>query len=602
MEELTRAKSINALAQAVAVDLAAAPPAAPRPALPVEAAEAGPREQEAPRPLSPAVEARPRPPAEDEACPRHLMTARLEPFPRLPLSRPEGLFIITADALLNLAAMVADALQRKGAKTAVIEAETLLRPGEMERIVAARRRDHGPVRGVIHLAPLTVKTMPDSLTQWRAATHLEVKSFFDLLKLCAEDLQRPDELRLGRVLAATMLGGLFGRDGRLGPGLPSGGGCLGLLKTLDLEWPRVLAKALDFDGHLSPQAMAEIIIDELLLPGGELEVGYAQGRRHVFTVTPFDLAAEGEEVLRPDHDWVILVTGGARGVTAEAARALVRPGARLILVGRSPEPGPEPAQLAGLLEAASLRRHFIDQARLKKKKTTPAAVEARVGEILNARAIRANVEALRRAGGLVEYQSADVRDEILFGGLIDDIYARYGRLDAVVHGAGVIADKLIVDKDRRDFDRVFDTKVDGAFVLAHHLRPDSLKLMVFFSSTAGRFGNRGQSDYGAANETLNRFAWWINQRWAGTRVASINWGPWRAGMASPEVNRRFLDQGIMPIEPEDGRRFFETEVLFGGPDQVEVIAGRGPWERRRQGAADPYFDLSMLFFSARTGG
>lgn len=42
------------------------------------------------------------------------------------------------------------------------------------------------------------------------------------------------------------------------------------------------------------------------------------------------------------------------------------------------------------------------------------------------------------------------------------------------------------------FDRVFDTKVDSAYILGEHLRPDGLKWIVFFSSVAGRFGNQGQ--------------------------------------------------------------------------------------------------------------
>ncbi len=613
MEVLTRAKSLNALAEAIAPELAAEPEPDRVPPPPAKEAVAPAREEAAPaeRPATePAIEPPPEPPAEfrpalgeeeeGEVCPRYVMRTRPQPFPRIELTRPRGLFIITEDAWLKASDLAADSLAKLGARTAVLKAETLTQPAELERAVAELRQAHGPVRGVVHLAPLAVKPMPDSLVQWKETTRLEIRSFYHLLKLCADDLQRPDEPCLGRVLAATMLGGCFGRDGHLGPGLPSGGGCLGLLKTLDLEWPRVLAKAVDFDSECSPQAAAAIVVDELLLPGGELEVGYPGGKRKVFTATPSPLSAEAEAGLEPEGDWVVLVTGGARGITAQAAQALVRPGMRFILVGRTPEPGPEPAETAALTEAAQLRSHFIDRARRKKEKATPAAIEARIREVLNARAIRANLEALRRAGGLVEYRAVDVRDEAGFGGLIDEIYARYGRLDAVVHGAGIIADKLIVDKDLRDFDRVFDTKVDAAFILSRHIRPESLKLMVFFSSTAGRFGNRGQSDYGAANEILNRFAWWMAQRWPRSRVVSINWGPWRAGMASPEVNRRFVSRGIIPIEPEAGRRFLAAEVRYGPLGQAEVIAGQGPWDKGLGVEFDS--DPSLIFFGAQAGG
>jgi NAD(P)-dependent dehydrogenase (short-subunit alcohol dehydrogenase family) len=81
--------------------------------------------------------------------------------------------------------------------------------------------------------------------------------------------------------------------------------------------------------------------------------------------------------------------------------------------------------------------------------------------------------------------SVDVRNEEEFGSLIEGIYARYGRLDAVIHGAGIIEDKLIADKTQASLDRVFDTKVDSTFILSRYLRPDSLKAIILFSSVAG---------------------------------------------------------------------------------------------------------------------
>ena len=62
-------------------------------------------------------------------------------------------------------------------------------------------------------------------------------------------------------------------------------------------------------------------------------------------------------------------------------------------------------------------------------------------------------------------------------------------------------------------------------LLAAKLRSESLKFMFFFSSVAARYGNRGQCDYAAANEVLNKLSVWLTARWPG-RVASLNWGPW----------------------------------------------------------------------------
>ena len=125
------------------------------------------------------------------------------------------------------------------------------------------------------------------------------------------------------------------------------------------------------------------------------------------------------------------------------------------------------------------------------------------------------------------------------------------------------------------FDRVFDTKADSAFVLSRKLRPESLKFLVFFSSVAGRFGNRGQADYAAANEVLNKLAIYLDRAWPG-RVVSMNWGPWATtGMVSPEVRRQFAERGVDLIPPSVGRRRLEEELHYGRQGEVEVIIGGG---------------------------
>lgn len=95
---------------------------------------------------------------------------------------------------------------------------------------------------------------------------------------------------------------------------------------------------------------------------------------------------------------------------------------------------------------------------------------------------------------------------------------------------------------------------------------------------SGRFGNAGQADYAAANEVLNRLAWTLHGQWAATRVVSINWGPWgRVGMASAATIELLKSRGIQPIDQADGRRFVVDELVAGGPDDCEVVAGAGPW-------------------------
>ena len=156
----------------------------------------------------------------------------------------------------------------------------------------------------------------------------------------------------------------------------------------------------------------------------------------------------------------------------------------------------------------------------------------------------------------------------------------------MIHGAGVIKDKLIRDKTPESFDHVLGTKLDGALNLARLLKPEAIKFAAFFSSIAGRFGNLGQSDYAAANEVLNKLAIWLDRRWSG-RVVSMIWGPWSGvGMVS-DLEGHLGGRGLGMIAPELGRALLHDELRFGLKGEVEVIAAGdlgtldGPIDRPR---------------------
>ena len=83
------------------------------------------------------------------------------------------------------------------------------------------------------------------------------------------------------------------------------------------------------------------------------------------------------------------------------------------------------------------------------------------------------------------------------------------------------------DKEADSLERVVATKAGSARTLVRRLRPEGLRFLVLFSSVSGRFGNRGQADYAAASEVLNKLAQELDRRWA-SRVVAINWGPWAA--------------------------------------------------------------------------
>jgi NAD(P)-dependent dehydrogenase (short-subunit alcohol dehydrogenase family) len=387
---------------------------------------------------------------------------------------------------------------------------------------------------------------------------------FNLVKEFADDLRAAG----GWFVNVTALGGQFGLGSDNSVSLAAAG-TLGITKTLKREYPQLFVKNIDVDPAMPSDLLSARLLQELEADDNLVEVGLTRDGRWRPALKQAPLPRNLPPLpLEPGS--VILVTGGAYGVTADVARGLaglVKP--RLILAGRSPEPGPESPETRGL-DRAALRKHLIEEARRRGERVLPAEIERTVGRILKDRQIRDNLEACRAAGAIVEYHAVDVRDPKRFGGLLDDLYKRFGRIDGVVHGAGVIEDKRIADKAPASFANVFGTKVDSALTLARKLRPEGLKFLVFFGSVSGRFGNVGQVDYSAANEVLNKLADHLACRWP-ARVACVNWGPWDGGMVSPELRQMYAARGIGLIPVEEGVRAFLSEVRLAERSSAEVV-------------------------------
>ncbi|NTV12241.1 MAG: SDR family NAD(P)-dependent oxidoreductase, partial [Zoogloea sp.] len=313
--------------------------------------------------------------------------------------------------------------------------------------------------------------------------------------------------------------------------------------------------------------------DEWRRQDATLEVGYTRDGRWRLDLQPQPAKVAGPDKPLLDAESVVLLTGGAYGITADIARALAeryRP--RLVLVGRSPLPADEAADTRDISDPAKLKQILI--ARLKAAgtaKVKPAEVDRVLRRLLKDREIRANLAALRAAGSEIDYHSLDVRDAAAFGDLIDGIYRRWGRLDGVLHGAGIIEDKLIRDKSLESFAAVYDTKVAPALEMSRRLRPEGLKFMLFFSSIAGRFGNAGQCDYSSANEVLNKLADSLSHAWPGVHVVSANWGPWQSGMVNEQILQFFAERDIHPIPLATGTQRCLEQLQRGSTGEPEVV-------------------------------
>lgn len=413
----------------------------------------------------------------------------------------------------------------------------------------------------------------DEADDWRRADH--ARTLFQLIKSFESDLEESVRRGGGWLVNVTALDGQFGLRQRRAFAA-STAGSLGVAKCAAFERPTLRVRCLDIDPAIAPAVAAQDIMIEAGLRGSPIEIGLTpDGRWALDLAEKSGGAAVDLGALALDAGSVVLVTGGASGITADVAKAVAaahRP--RLILIGRSAEPAPE-AEATRDLAPAELKDHLVRQMRRDNPKTKPVEIERAFRRMLKNREIAANIAAMKEAGAQVEYHSLDICNGEAFGRLIDDVFSRFGGIHGVIHGAGVLDDRLIRDKTLESFDRVFQTKVTPALVLAEKLRQESLRFLFFFSSIAGRFGNAGQSDYSAANEVLNKLAARLNMQWPGVHVVSINWGPWNGGMVTEELRRLYASRGIETLDVAEGRQYCLEELARGGTGNAEIVVAAG---------------------------
>lgn len=447
-----------------------------------------------------------------------------------------------------------------------------------ESLAACHRRLGGPngrrVGAVVNLMGLSP---PDAGAD--AAPLPAALGWLHAIQEFADDLKASAREGGGWIVNVTAL------DGRLGAAGPEDLGqaaTLGITKVAAREIPGARVRCVDVAPDITGHRRAALVAAELTAADELTEVGHDRAGRWTLETVPTDAPADSGP-LPIDNDSVVLVTGGATGVTAAAALELARQARpRLVIVGRSPLPGPEP-ESTRRLDRAGLRAHVLEAAQREGRTMKPAEVEARVKRILKDREMVEMIAALRATGAAVEYHAVDARDGDAFAAVVRRVYADHGRIDGVIHGAGVVEDKLLRDKTDDSFARVFATKVEPALTLVRELRLESLRFLVFFSSVSARLGARGQVDYAAANEALNKLAAHLAAR-TPARVVAVNWGPWRGGMVSDELLRQYAARRIEAIDVAVGARRLVDELRIPPPAAAEVVIVAGSFADLTRGA------------------
>jgi malonyl CoA-acyl carrier protein transacylase len=239
-------------------------------------------------------------------------------------------------------------------------------------------------------------------------------------------------------------------------------GVAGMLLDVALEYDSVLCRSLtlaqetDLTGALARALDQGNSLMHLIFHGQE---AFGIEARPGFVVSnggPDVSLASGE---------VILISGGAQGISPHLAFALAPFNPRLVLLGRSK------------LDESLVDREFqktgpVSADRLRDWITTQYPDlpedqrEARFHQLLPSLHIRETLEQFSRLGLTATYHSCDVADRESVEKLVAGVVSRFGRISGVIHGAGILRDSLIDLMSPEDFSEVVQVRLPAPMVCA----------------------------------------------------------------------------------------------------------------------------------------
>jgi enediyne polyketide synthase len=357
----------------------------------------------------------------------------------------------------------------------------------------------------------------------------------------------------GKVTVAfvTWSGGGFGQSGAAHQA-PEQWACLGLAKSLHLENAQSKVRVIDLSPGLDEQRASELILRELSGEQAFRAAGYDDaGRRREQRIAlqqPVTYGARGVEWGPQD---VILVTGGAKGITARCAlevAAVAR--CRFALVGSS---SPEKAK------------------------------EGEAGE---------NLARFAELGIECRYYACDISNAEAVQALFRQVEEELGPVTGVIHGAGTNKPRRLEQVSAREAVSEVSPKLLGAMHLFELACERRVKMIAALSSIIGVTGMPGNGWYAYSNEVLDLMLRGIAQRHPGIQTVSVAFGVWsEIGMGARLGSvERLARIGIGAIPPDEGARRF-AELFFKDPGTTVsvvtgTIGGLDTWRRAAPGKAD----------------
>lgn len=255
------------------------------------------------------------------------------------------------------------------------------------------------------------------------------------------------------------------------------------------EYPNLQCRNIDLTAadYQSPASISAKLIKELACASQDQFVAYRGIYRWVSDFSSIRIPQQAQPAFEFKKDGVYVITGGTGGL--------------------------------GLLFA----RFIAAQTQVKLALISRSDVTSRQDELTG------RLKALEELGSHVRVLQADITDCTRLSASLDQVEAEWGRINGIIHAAGIAGDGLMQFKTRERASQVLAPKVQGTLNLEVCLAGRVPDFLLLFSSVTAFYGGIGQVDYCSANAFLDTFAL-IRREYP---VFVINWDTWKeTGMAA----------------------------------------------------------------------
>ena len=483
--------------------------------------------------------------------------------------------ILPGDAILVTAAdqSVNDAVRKVLEELSLTVIEI---PGDASEATIKRLTSSDRLRRVSTVVDLSVlRPHADILSKgdaWWQDVEGQYTTVFSVAQATYETLQSHGEH--ASWISVTSSGGMSGMDLRT-VGDPIGGLTAGFVKTLALELRQMHTRIVDFD-VVEPSSLAGALRTELThkAVNEEIEIGYIEGDRYTVRVLPVPVSSSDRAVRQSlSTDSCVVMSGGSRGIVRECALALAEQrNIPVVLLGRSDPDDPEMKPWLAYSDEdwANARAEVMRQGRTRRPEASVAELSDEYRRITYTRQLVTNLADIDSRTDKIHYLVCDVSDPDQVDKAMAQARSRFGKIGAIVHGAGLESFGAIPRKSLKKTAKAIAVKARGFQNLLRATAEDDLSAFISFGSISGRFGMDGQSDYTAGASLLAQMAHIMSRSQSQNPrtipFITMEWTAWgEVGMATnPEVvSVQANERGMTYMSVADGVRHFIDEIELG---------------------------------------